>query len=49
MNVSVAPISIGFILAIVVLILVIVLIVVGQIPLLPLGAILILLALSRLV
>lgn len=49
MNFSVQPISVGFVLAIIAIILVIVLLVTGQMPLLWLGLVLLLLAVSRLV
>ena len=49
MNFSVQPFSVGFILAIIAIILVIVLLVTGQMPLLWLGLVLLLLAVSRLV
>jgi hypothetical protein len=48
MQVGIAPISIGFVIALVVLVLVVVFIVVGQLPLLPLGLLIGLLALARL-
>jgi hypothetical protein len=49
MQLGVQPVSIGFILAVVALILILILCVTGQMPFLWLGAILILLAVSRLV
>lgn len=48
MQFAVAPISVGFILALVALVLIIVFVVTGQMPLLPLGVVLLLLALARL-
>ena len=49
MNFTVQPFSVGFILAIIAIILIIVLLVTGQMPLLWLGLVLLLLAVSRLV
>jgi hypothetical protein len=48
MQVGVAPISIGFILAIIALILVVVFVAIGQLPLMPFGVILALLCIARL-
>lgn len=48
MQVGIAPVSIGFILAIIAIVITIVLILIGQLPLMPFGVLFLLLALARL-